>query len=843
MMPMAFFPKKNKFAEYKYTKKPVTMQITGFRTRYLPHLVNVALFLIITLVYFHPVLEGKRLKTNDNTVYISSSREIAQHREKYGEEPLWTNSMFGGMPAYLISTHFSGNLVSAVDGVLKLFKTPVAAIFLTMAGFYVLLLLFGLNPWVAGVGAMAFALSSYHFIILGAGHNTKAYAIAYMTPLIGSIIYAYRRNAIAGAIMVAWFLSLQIMANHLQITYYALIVLLLFGFTELICALREKRLIGFLKTTALLMLPLAVAILVNFAALYTTYEYGEYSIRGKSELVSKENETSTGLDIQYATQWSYGIDETMTLLIPGFKGGASKPFSTDSKTYQALRQNNAADAINQLPKYWGTQPGTDGPVYVGAVVFFLFVLGIFVLKGPDKWWLISAIVLSILLAWGKNLLWFTELFMNYIPGYNKFRAVSMTLVIAEFAIPLMGFLTLNGVLRGSIAMMDLMKGLKWATIVTGGTLLLFILIPGLAGSFVSAFEEGQIPDWLRSAMIADRKEMLRGDAFRSLVFVIASAALIWLYINEKISLKMLVPVLALLILTDMWPVNRRYLGPGKFVSPSQFNRSFSANQADKFILADSSVKRVLNLSVSPFNDATTSYYHQSIGGYHGAKLKRYQELIDSVMMSEIQMFIGALSNAQSEAGLESALKTLNSINMLNTKYIIYNPAANPITNPYAVGNAWFPERISYVADSNEELARLRRLEPGEVLVTEEFRAMSDSGSDAAPLNEEEIILTSYKPNELIYKSFSPEKRVAVFSEIYYPAGWQAYIDGNPVSHFRVNYILRGLVIPEGEHEIRFAFQPSSFTKGNRVSLAGSLILFLVTAGFVGSTLIRRYRSG
>jgi len=318
-------------------------------------------------------------------------------------------------------------------------------------------------------------------IILGAGHNTKAYAIAYMTPLIGSIIYAYRRNAIAGAIMVAWFLSLQIMANHLQITYYALIVLLLFGFTELICALREKRLIGFLKTTALLMLPLAVAILVNFAALYTTYEYGEYSIRGKSELVSKENETSTGLDIQYATQWSYGIDETMTLLIPGFKGGASKPFSTDSKTYQALRQNNAADAINQLPKYWGTQPGTDGPVYVGAVVFFLFVLGIFVLKGPDKWWLISAIVLSILLAWGKNLLWFTELFMNYIPGYNKFRAVSMTLVIAEFAIPLMGFLTLNGVLRGSIAMMDLMKGLKWATIVTGGTLLLFILIPGLAG--------------------------------------------------------------------------------------------------------------------------------------------------------------------------------------------------------------------------------------------------------------------------------------------------------------------------------------------------------------------------
>lgn len=818
------------------------MQINGFRTRYLPHLVNIVLFLLITLAYFYPVLEGKRIKANDNTVSISSSREIAQHREKYGEEPLWTNSMFGGMPAYLISTYFRGNLVETVDGVLKTFKIPVAAVFLSMLGFYLLLLLYGLNPWVAGAGALAYAFSSYFFIILGAGHNTKAYALAYMAPLIGSIVYSYRRDAIAGAAMIAWFLSLQIHANHLQITYYALLTVIIFGVIELISAFREKRLPGFFRTTAILMIPLALAVFVNFASLYTTYEYGEYSIRGKSELVTGEKESRSGLDLQYATQWSYGIDETMTLLIPGFKGGASKPFSTDSKTYQVLRQNNAADAINQLPKYWGTQPGTDGPVYVGAVVFFLFVLGILILKGPDKWWLLAALALSLLLSWGKNFMWFTELFMNYVPGYNKFRAVSMTLVIAQFCIPLLGFLTLHSVLSGKITAAEVTRGLRNATFATGGLLMLFILIPGLAGSFMSAFEEGQIPDWLRSAMVADRKDLLRGDAFRSLLFVLLTAGTLWLFINEKIRFRYLVPILAVLIIADMWPVNKRYLGTEKFVTPTQFNRTFAPTKADSFILADHQIKRVLNLSVSPFNDASTSYHHHSVGGYHGAKLKRYQELIDSVMMNEIQAFIGTLNIARSEADIDSALRTMPSLNMLNTKYIIYNPDAQPITNPHALGNAWFANRIRMVTDSNEEIVAIRNLQPGEITVTQQFSEFAENRETISETNDDRITLKSYKANELVYESISSSERIAVFSEIYYPAGWQAFVDGNPVPHFRVNYLLRGMVVPEGKHEVRFSFMPESYVKGNKISLAGSILLFVATAGVLAAMFIRRRKT-
>ncbi len=816
------------------------MQITGFRSNYLPHVINITLFLLITVVYFSPVLEGKKLKTNDNTVYISSAREINEHREKYGEEPLWTNSMFGGMPAYLISTLYPGNLIEKIDRALKLFKVPVAAIFLTMVGFYVLLLFFGLNPWIAGAGAIAYSLSSYLFIILGAGHNTKAFAIAYMAPLIGSIVYSYRRNAIAGAIFMAWFLSLELIANHLQITYYALLAVALFGITELVFSIREKRVVAFFKTTGILIIPVILAVSVNFANMLTTYEYSKYSMRGKSELQMPEGKNSDGLDINYATQWSYGIDETMTLLIPGFKGGASKPFSRESRTYNALRQNNSLEYLNGLPKYWGTQPGTDGPVYVGAIVFFLFVLGLFILKGPDKWWLLAATILSILLAWGKNLLWFTEFFMNVVPGYNKFRAVSMTLVIAEFCIPLLGFLTLDAVIKGKVTTNDIIKGLKGATMVTGGLLLLFILFPGLAGSFLSPFEmDGQIPTWLSSAMIADRKELLRNDAFRSLVFALLTAALIYFFIKDRIKLKMMIPVLIFLIVIDMWPVNKRYMNNDKFVPASQFNRSFSPSVADQAIMADPEINRVLNLSVSTFNDASTSYYHHSIGGYHGAKLRRYQELIDSVMVNELVSFTNALRTARDQTDIEPAMSSLNALNMLNTRYIIYNPEAPPLINPYAMGNAWFASKINWVLSSNEELQMIPFITSHEAIVKEIYRDYVGINQVTENNNANDTIyLTSYKANELIYKSSASSDRVALFSEIYYPAGWQAYIDNIPADHFRANYILRGLQIPAGEHEIKFLFRPESYFNGNRVSMAGSLLLILISAGY-GVVLFRR----
>ncbi len=818
------------------------MQIKGFRTRWLPHVVNVALFLLITVVYFSPVLEGKRLRAHDNTVAISAAREITEHRDKFGEEPLWTNSMFGGMPAYLISALYPGNLIYHIDNVLKIFRIPVAAIFLTMVGFYVLLLFYGLNPWIAGAGAIAYSFSSYFFIILGAGHNTKAYAIAYMAPMAGSIIYAYRRNMIHGAIFLAWFLSLELMANHLQITYYALLSIVIFGLTELLFSIREKRIMQFLKTTGILIIPVAIAVGVNFGSMITTYEYSKYSMRGKSELVLPAGEKDDGLKLDYATEWSYGIGETMTLLIPGFKGGSSDPFPEDSRTFEALRKNNSLQYASQLPSYWGTQRFTSGPVYVGAVVFFLFILGLFILKGPDKWWLLAATILSLLLAWGRNFMWFTRLFMDIVPGYDKFRAVSMTLVIAEFTIPLLGFLALHSALSGSLSANDLIRGLKRTAAVVGGVLLLFILFPGLSGSFLSDQEQGQLPQWLSAAMTTDRKEMLRSDALRSLVFALLTAALIWSYIKDKIKLKIFIPVLILLILADMWPVNRRFMNNDRFVPATQFTKSFSPTVADAAILNDPEIKRVLNISVSTFNDASTSYYHHSVGGYHGAKLRRYQELIDSVMTRELQVLFSVLNTAQSEEDIRPAMEKLTSFNMLNTKYIIYNPNADPLVNPFAKGNAWFAGSVTFVKDSNEELRMLPGIRADQVLITESFRDFAAAETVSGYSNDDLIVLTSYKSNELTYHSSAETERLAIFSEIYYPAGWKAFIDGAEVPHFRANYILRGLKVPAGEHEIRFVFRPESWYRGNNVSMAGSLMLIFATAGYASMLALRKRKN-
>jgi len=816
------------------------MQIPDFRTRLLPHILIVGLFLLITIIYFYPVLEGKRLSANDNTVYLSASKEITDHREKFGEEPLWTNSMFGGMPAYLISTLYPGNLIVHIDNILKIFKIPVAAIFLTMVGFYILLLFYGLSPWIAAAGAIAYSFSSYFFIILGAGHNTKAYAIAYMAPMIGSIIYSYRRNAVIGALFMAWFLTLHIMANHLQITYYALMTVVIFGLTEMIFAIKEKRVPQFLKTTAILILPLILAVSVNFASMLTTYEYGKYSIRGKSELTPPPGENNEGLDLIYATDWSYGIDETMTLVIPNFKGGASVPFPRDSKTYEALRKNNALQAVNQVPVYWGAQDrGTSGPVYVGAIVFFLFILGLFILKGPDKWWLLAATIISIMLAWGRNFMPFTEFFMDVVPGYNKFRAVTMTLVIAEFCIPLLGFLALHAIISGKLTAPDAIKGLRNAAAVTSGILLLFILFPGLSGSFLSDAEaKGQLPAWLSGAMIEDRRNMLRGDALRSLIFVLLSASLIYYYIRDRIRMKFLVPALIVLILFDMWPVTRRYFSMEKFVPANQFARSFAPTKADEAILSDQSEHRVLNLTVSTFNDASTSYYHHSIGGYHGAKMKRYQELIEQVIGPELYKLTTAMQAATSDADIAPVLPQLVAINMLNTKYIIYSPEAPPIINPNALGNAWFADTVVFAADSDEEIVNLPEMTNRGAMVIEKFREfVKDQGLKANPGDKVELI--SYKANELIYKSSSGSDRVVLFSEIYYPAGWIASIDGIEVPHFRANYILRALSVPRGEHEIKFVFKPESYFAGNKVSLAGSILLLLVTAGYLTVSLISR----
>jgi len=803
------------------------MQIKDKIKPILPHLIAVILFIVISFAYFYPVLEGKVLKANDSMVSRINSKEIQDFRVKNEREPLWTNSIFSGMPAYLISTLYPGNLIKHVDNLLRTFKMPVSVLFLSMVGFYFMLLLFGVNPWLAITGALAFSLSSFFFQILGAGHNTQAIALAYMAPMIGGIYYAYRHDALKGALFTAFFLALEIQANHPQITYYALLCLLVFGIVEFVYSFKNKTLVKFFKTSALLIIPFVIAIGINFASLYSVYEYGKYSIRGKSDLTHENENITAGLDKDYITYWSYGVDETFNLLIPNYKGGSSKPFDRDSETYKALSQRNAQAEAYQFQKYWGTQPGTDGPHYVGAIVLFLFVLGLILVKGPEKWWLLAATILSIMLAWGKNFMPFSDLFIDYFPGYNKFRAVTMTLVIAQFCIPLLGFLALRDVFNGTTSKSEIIKSLKIAFGITGGFLVLILIIPGIAGSFLSQ-NESALPEWLKSALIADRKDLLKSDSFRSLVFIILSTGLIVAFISDKLQKGYTILLMAILILLDLWTVDKRYLNADRFVRPSIIQKSFTPTAADAFILKDTSINRVLNLATSTFNDnSPTSYFHKSIGGYHGAKLKRYQELIDTALIRNFAL----IQDAKSIADLQSIINNSQALNMLNTKYVIYNPDAPPMINEDALGNAWFVEKPLMVENANKEISAINYFDPSnEAVINNAFK--DQVTHSFYPVSEnEKIELISYQPDELHYKYTAQEEKLVIFSEIYYPAGWKSYIDGKESKYFSADFILRGMVVPAGDHEIKFVFAPSSYIVGNKISLASSVLLIFLFAGY------------
>lgn len=811
----------------------------------LPHIVAGVLFMVISFVYFYPVLEGKVLKANDTTVSNINSKEIRDYREKYNREPLWTNSIFSGMPAYLISTRFPGNLMKQVDLTLRVFKMPVSVLFISMAGFYILLLLFGVNRWLAITGAVAYGFSSFFFQIIAAGHNTQAIALAYMAPLIGGIYYAYRYDAIKGALLTAFMLSLEILANHLQITYYAAIILLIFVIIEFIYSLKEKTFQKFLRSSLILIIPIIIAIGINFGNLNTIREYGKYSVRGKSELQAEHKNVSSGLNRDYIVDWSYGIDETMNLLIPNYKGGSSKPFNKDSETVKVLRQNNAGDAVNQVMKYWGTQPFTDGPHYMGAIVIFLFVLGLIVVKGKEKWWLLAATVLSILLAWGKNFMPFTNLFIDFFPGYNKFRAVTMTLVIAQFCIPLLGFLALRNFYNGTLLMKEKLKSLKLATGITGGIVLLILIIPGIAGSFLNPMET-DLPGWLTSALISDRKELLRSDSLRSLIFILMGAGAIFGFVTGKLRKEFSILLIALFIIFDLWGTGKRYLNADRFERPSVIQKSFTPTVADSEILKDRSYHRVLNFTVSIFGDnSPTSWFHKSIGGYHGAKLKRYQELIDSAIYRELGLFEAAFRSAEQARTIDDLMPQLMPVfdrttvlNMLNAKYVILDPQAPPLTNPKALGNAWFVEKPMIVENANAELAAIRQIDPSAEAVIDTRFSEQVKGSVYPVSGNDKIELVSYQPNELEYKYTAEGEKLAVFSEIYYPAGWECYIDGKESSYFRANYVLRGMILPGGSHQVRFEFKPSSYYTGNKVSLASSILLFLLTAGYFISAFIK-----
>jgi hypothetical protein len=807
----------------------------------LPHIIAVVIFIVISFAYFYPVLEGKVLKANDSTVSNVNSKEIRDYREKFHKEPLWTNSIFCGMPAYLISTRFPGNLMKHADTVLRVFKMPVSVLFISMAGFYLLLLVFGVSSWLAIAGAIAYGFSSFFFQILAAGHNTQAIALAYMAPMIGGIYYAYRYDAIKGALLTAFMLSLEILANHPQITYYAMICLLVFGITELVFSLKEKTFLKFLKTSLILIIPFIIAIGINFGNLNTIREYGKYSIRGKSELKSEHKNVSAGLDRDYIVTWSYGIDETMNLLIPNYKGGSSKPFDKSSETVKVLRQNNAGEAVNQFVKYWGSQTlGTDGPHYMGAIVIFLFVLGLVVIKGREKWCMLIATILSVMLAWGKNFMPLTNLFIDYFPGYNKFRAVTMTLVIAQFCIPLLGFLALREYYNGSLSKKDMFRGIRIAGGITVGLLLLILVFPGIAGSFISPNEtEYKLPDWLTSALAADRKALLRTDSFRSLVFIVLGAGAILGFVSGKLRKEYSILIISILIIFDLWGTGKRYLNADRFERPSAIQKSFTPSIADASILKDQTYHRVLNLSVSTFNDnSPTSWFHKSIGGYHGAKLKRYQELIDSSISRELALF----SSVKSVEELLPLFEKTSVLNMLNAKYVIYSPDAPPVTNPNALGNVWFVEKPLLVENANMELASVNLIDPSkEAVIDSRFREQV-KGSVYPVNGNDKIELVSYQPNVLEYKYTAEGEKLAVFSEIYYPAGWNCYIDGKESKYFRTNYVLRGMILPGGTHQVKFSFEPSSYINGNKISLASSILLFIIAAGYFFSRFIKRSKS-
>ncbi len=805
--------------------------------RSLPHIFAVVLFLLISFVYFSPLLEGKKLQMSDVRNYKGMAKEIKDFRQETGKEALWTNRMFGGMPAYLISVKKNANIFWYVDKFLKIGERPASYLFICLLGFYITLLIFGASPWLSIVGAIAFSFTSYFFIIIEAGHTSKAVAMAYMSPFIAGVYMAYRRNLLLGCAVTAFFLALEIFASHPQITYYAGLTVLIYGIVELVQTIKERSYQHFLRVTGFLLITLVLVVGTNFGSLWRIYEYGEYSMRGSSELTKdKEDQTSSGLTKSYATAWSYGIDETLTLFIPNFAGGSSHgELNTKSNVYKELNRRNVPNArqiIKQLPLYYGAQPFTSGPVYVGAVVFFLFFLGLFIIKGPIKWWLLIATVFSIMLAWGKNFMPLTEFFLDYFPGYSKFRTVSMTLVIAEFTMPLLAFIAIKQVFEKKIDKEQFLKGFKYSFYIVSGLALIFTLMPGLLSNFIAS-SDSQLgwPDFLIKALREDRRAMLQKDALRSLIFVALTAGLVYLIFKQKVKQKYAYMMLGALVLFDMWPVNKRYLNNEDFAPERQIEQPYSPSQADNFILNDQDQNfRVLDLTVNIFNSSKTSYFHNAIGGYHGAKMQRYQDMIDHHIQQEIRKIGAALQDKGQNQNLQVVLKQQEILNMLNTKYIIYNPKAQPITNPYRDGNAWFVDNFRWVGNADEEIDELKSIDPSRTaLIDKRFEDVVEIDNINMDTTAS-IHLVQYKPNHLTYTYTAAKSQIALFSEVYYPKGWNAFIDEQPAPHFRANYILRGMVLPEGKHTVEFKFEPRSYFLGSKVSYACSALVLLLTLG-------------
>ena len=807
----------------------------------LPYFTAIILFIIISFAFMNPVLEGKKMKQNDITIFKGMSKEIVDFREENpGEEPLWTNGMFGGMPAYQISAVYPNNWVKKIDKALRLgMPHPVFILFLYMLGFFIFMVILGVNPWLALIGSFAFAFSSYFLIIIEAGHNTKAIAIAYMAPIIGGIILTYRGKLLLGGIITAMFASLEIAANHFQITYYLLlfiIVLVVFIFADHI---KRKELPQFFKASAILLVAALLAVAPSISNLWATQEYSAESMRGKSHLIEEAGKSTQGLDPDYITQWSYGIGETWSLLFPNVKGGGSGALANNKKAMEEVDPRlKQAFAQNRISSYWGDQPFTSGPTYAGAIIIFLFVLGLFLVKGALKWALLAGTIMSITLAWGKNFMPLTSFFIDYVPLYGKFRAASMFLVLAEFTIPTLAILAVWEIVKKPDVLLKNMKAFYISFGLTGGLLLAFYLLPELFFNFLSQMEAAQLD--LNNPNIAEfvanmeaaRMSIFKADAIRSFIYISLMAITLWAFSQKKINKSIFFIAFAVLLLADMISINKRYINDDNFARKRKVDNPYTPSVADQAILKDKSPDyRVLNLG-GPFADGRTSFYHKSIGGYHSAKLGRYQDMIDYRLDGEIQSITTVLGEPNAAQNLDKVLQKSSSLNMLNTKYIIYNPQTKPIVNPYANGNAWFVSNYEFVENGNEEINGIALIDTKTTaLIDKGFKEMMGNLElQYSPLNT--ITLESYKSNHLVYKTNSKSKQLAIFSEIHYPKGWNAYIDGESAEHFRADYILRALIIPAGTHKIEFKFEPKSYYIGEKIALIGSILLLLSFIGIM-----------
>lgn len=815
--------------------------------RILPDIVVVILFAVISFAYFFPAaIEGRILSQHDSVAGIGAGEEAKEYLERTGERTRWTNSIFGGMPTYQMSPSYdSTDTLKGIEKIYHLYLPDyVWYVFVMLLGFYILLRAFDFSVWLAALGAVLWAFSSYFFIIIAAGHIWKFVTLAYIPPTIAGMVLAYRGKYLSGGLLTAIFVALQIVSNHVQMSYYFLFVMLFMAAAFGVSAYQKKEMPQFLKATGVLVIAGILGVCINLSNLYHTYEYSKETMRGKSELVKPDthNQTKSGLERDYITQWSYGIGETFSLLVPNVKGGASVPLAANEKAMEkATPMYNSI--YSQIGQYWGEQPGTSGPVYVGAFVMFLFILGIFIVKGPMKWALLGATVLSILLSWGKNFMGFTDFFLDYIPMYDKFRAVSSILVIAEFTIPLLAILALKEVIVRPQLIKEQAKAFYISLGLTGGIALLFALLPGFFfSSYVSSTEmqalQGIPADQL-APLLANleeiRKSIFTSDAWRSFFVILIGAAVLWMYGMGKLKTKIMISGLIVLCIADMWSVNKRYLYDAQFVEKVQQENSFKPTDTDKAILADKTLDfRVLNLAGNTFNENNTSYWHKSIGGYHAAKLRRYQEMIEEHISSEMNDVFKAVSDAGGDMKKvdPSGFPVLN---MLNTRYFIFplqGGQTMPMQNPYTMGNAWFVDEVQYVTNANEEIDALHHINPAKVAVVDQ-KFSEQVKQTAAPDSMSSIKLTAYEPNGLKYEVDSKTGGTVVFSEIYYP-GWQAYIDGVEAPHGRANYILRAMNVPAGEHVVEFKFDPKSLHVTETVAFIalGILVFILLVFSFL-----------